>query len=57
MVEDAESGRASLQRALQGPGGARAQLRGPELARALDEAADNVEAALERIRWVLHGAR
>ena len=57
MVEDAESARASLERALQGPGDVRAQLRGPELARALDEAAANLEAALERMRWVLHGAR
>jgi hypothetical protein len=39
------------------PGDVRAQLRGPELARALDEAAANLEAALERMRWVLHGAR
>ena len=57
MVEHAESARVSLERALQAPGDVRAQLRGPELARALDEAADNVEAALERIRWVRHGAR
>ncbi len=35
----------------------RAQPRGPELARALDEAAANLEAALERMRSVLHGAR
>ena len=57
MVEHAESARVSIERALEAPGDVRAQLRGPELARALDEAADNVEAALERMRWVLHGAR
>lgn len=57
MVEHVEAARVSLERALQAPGDVRAQLRGPELARALDEAAANLEAALERMRWVLHGAR
>jgi hypothetical protein len=51
VVEHAESAPVSIERALQAPGDVRAQLRGPELARALDEA------ALERMRWVLHGAR
>ena len=57
MVGHAESARASLERALHAPGDVRAQLREPELARALDEAAANLEAALERMRWVRHGAR
>ena len=57
MVEHAESARVPIERALEAPGDVRAQLRGPELARALDEAADNLEAALERMRWVRHGAR
>ena len=57
MVEHAESARVLIECALQAPGDVRVQLRGPELARALDEAADNVEAAVERMRWVLHGAR
>ncbi len=57
MVEHAESARVSIERALEAPGDVRAQLRGPELARALDEAAANLEAALERMRWVRHGAR
>ena len=57
MVEHAEAAYLSIERPLQAPGDARAQLRGPELGRALDEAADNVEAALERMHWVLHGAR
>jgi hypothetical protein len=57
VVEHAESARVSIERALEAPGDVGAQLRGVGLARALDEAADNVEAALERMRWVLHGAR
>ena len=57
MVEHAESARVSIEHALQAPGDVRARLRGPEVARALDEAAANLEAALERMRWVRHGAR
>ena len=57
MVEHAESARVLIECALEAPGDVRAQLRGPELARALDEAAANLEAPLERMRWVLHGAR
>ena len=56
MVEHAESARVSIERALQAPADVRAGLRGPELARALDEAAANLE-AVERMRWVRHGAR
>jgi hypothetical protein len=57
VVEHAESARVLIECALEAPGDVRAQLRGPELARALDEAAANLEAAVERMRWVLHGAR
>ena len=57
MVEPAASARVSIDRALLAPGDVRAGLREPALARALDEAAANLEAALERMRWVRHGAR
>jgi hypothetical protein len=57
VVEHAESARVLIECALEAPGDVRAQLRGPELARALDEAAANLEAALERMGWVLRGAR